>query len=77
MARESRGRKFAELPPGIVQVRLRGESGAHLASQLASLPGVKVVTGPDAYSGDRLYLTVAVDDTAGTASIEQAKEEAE
>ncbi len=66
---DRRGRTFAPLPPGIVQVRLRGESGAHLVSQLASLPGVKVLTGPDAYDGDRLYLTVAVDDCTDTTAI--------
>lgn len=51
-------RKFAPLPPGIVQVRLRGESAAGLAARLTAIPGVSVVTGPDEYPGERLYLTV-------------------
>jgi hypothetical protein len=65
---DRRGRSFAPLPPGIVKVRLRGESGAALARRITSLPDVKVVTGPDAYSGDRLYLTVEIteaDEAAG------------
>jgi hypothetical protein len=48
------------LPPGIVRVRLQGQSARHLADRLAAIQGVQVVTGPDAYPGDRLYLTVAV-----------------
>jgi hypothetical protein len=54
------GREFAPLPRGVIRVRLEGESAPVLAAALASLPGVAVVTGPDAYPGDRLYLTVAV-----------------
>jgi hypothetical protein len=54
------GRKFAPLPPGIVRVRLEGESAPDLVAQMAALPGVSVVTGPDEYPGDRLYLTVAL-----------------
>ncbi len=53
-------RKFAPLPPGIVKVRLEGESAADLAAQLTALPGVSVVTGPDEYPGGRLYLIVSV-----------------
>ena len=60
MARESDSRKFAPLPPGVVQVRLRGESAPGLAARLTAMPGVQVVTGPDEYPGDRLYLTVSV-----------------
>lgn len=52
--------------PGIVRVRLEGESAGDLASRLAAMPGVTVVTGPDAYPGARLYLTVAVADDART-----------
>ena len=74
---DRRGRSFAPLPPGIVQVKLRGESAGNLAAQLTSMPGVKVVAGPDAYDGDRLYMTVEVDETADTASIQQPKGEAE
>jgi hypothetical protein len=74
---DRRGRTFAPLPPGVVRVRLQGGSAGDLASQLTSMPGVRVVTGPDAYDGDRLYLTVALEDGAGTTSTEQPKEEAE
>lgn len=55
-----RQREFAPLPPGIVRVRLEGESAPALAALLPTLPGVAIVTGPDAYDGDRLYLTVAI-----------------
>jgi hypothetical protein len=57
------GRKFAPLPPGIVRVRLEGQSAAGLAERLASITGVSVVTGPDSYPGERLYLTVSVSGT--------------
>lgn len=59
-------RKFAPLPPGVVRVRLEGESAAGLAAQLTALPGVQVVTGPDEYPGGRLYLTVALSGEGGT-----------
>jgi hypothetical protein len=55
-----RQREFAPLPRGVVRVRLEGESGGDLAALLAALPGVAVVTGPDAYPGHRLYLIVAI-----------------
>lgn len=55
-----RQREFAPLPPGIVKVRLQGESARDLAALLTALPGVAIVTGPDAYDGERLYLTVAI-----------------
>ena len=59
MADSRRGdRKFAALPPGVVRVRLEGSSAPGLASRLTSMPGVSVVTGPDEYPGDRVYLTV-------------------
>jgi hypothetical protein len=51
------GRKLA---PGIVRIRLEGQSAANLAARLTSLPGVQVVTGPDEYPNGRLYLTVAL-----------------
>lgn len=54
------GRTFAPLPPGVVKVRLQGQSAAGLAEKLTALPGVSVITGPDAYDGDRLYLLVQV-----------------
>ena len=66
MAESRRGdRKFAGLPPGIVQVRLRGSSAPGLAGRLTSMPGVSVVTGPDEYPGDRVYLTVMIDGEEG------------
>jgi hypothetical protein len=55
-----RQREFAPLPPGIVRVRLQGESAPVLAALLPTLPGLAIVTGPDVYPGDRLYLTVAI-----------------
>ncbi len=58
------GRKFAPLPPGVVRVRLEGESAAGLAAMLTSIPGVSVVTGPDEYPNDRLYLTVSLAEEA-------------
>jgi hypothetical protein len=54
------GRSFAPPPPGIVRVRLEGESAGELAAKVTALPGVSVVTGPDKYPGGRLYLTVAL-----------------
>jgi len=54
------GRKFAPLPPGVVKVRLEGQSAPGLAAQLTALPGVTVITGPDTYPGDRVYLLVQV-----------------
>jgi hypothetical protein len=61
LAESRRGdRKFAPLPPGIVRVRLEGESAAGLAARLTAMPGVSVVTGPDEYPGGRLYLTVSL-----------------
>jgi hypothetical protein len=77
VARDNRGRTFAPLPPGIVRVRLEGESAGDLAGQLAGLPGVRVVTGPDVYPGDRdrVYLVVELDDcTNTTAILEQGTE---
>jgi hypothetical protein len=63
MGGQRRGdRKFAPLPPGIVRVRLEGESASGLAARMTAMPGVQVVTGPDEYPGGRLYLTVAVSD---------------
>jgi hypothetical protein len=67
MASRARGdRQFAPLPPGIVRVRLEGQSAAGLAARLTAMPGVSVVTGPDAYPGERLYLTVSVSGTVET-----------
>jgi hypothetical protein len=54
------GRRFAPLPPGIVKLKLEGESAPGLLARITALDGVAVVTGPDSYPGGRLYLTVAV-----------------
>jgi len=51
------GRRLA---PGIVRIRLEGESAPGLAARLTALPGVQIVTGPDEYPNGRLYLTVSV-----------------
>lgn len=66
MAVERRGgRKFAPLPPGVVRVSLKGQSAPGLAKRLADMPGVTVLTGPDAYPGDRLYLMVQISEQEG------------
>ena len=54
------------LAPGVVQVRLNGDQddGAAMASVLAAVPGLEVLSGPDGpypnrrQPGHRLYLTV-------------------
>jgi hypothetical protein len=59
---DRRGRSFAPLPPGVVRVRLQGDTfGADVLAQiLRDHPSVEVLTGPDRYSGDRQYLLVRV-----------------
>ena len=54
------GRSFAPLPPGIVRVRLEGESAPGLAARLASIDGASVITGPDEHPNRRVYLTVSL-----------------
>lgn len=56
------GRSFAPLPPGVVKVRLSGSSAPRLAAIITRTPGVTVLTGPDEYPGERLYLLVSVAD---------------
>lgn len=59
----SRGRReFAEAAPGVVRVRLQGDTvGADvLARILRDHPAVEVLTGPDRYDGGRQYLLVKV-----------------
>jgi hypothetical protein len=55
-------REFSEPAPGVVKVRLQGDSvGADvLAHILRSHPAVEVLTGPDRYDGGRQYLLVKV-----------------
>lgn len=62
MARTSRGREFAEPAPGVVKVRLSGDTvGADvIAAILRDHPAIEVLLGPDRYDGDRQYLTVRV-----------------
>jgi hypothetical protein len=58
----SRRREFSEPAPGVVRVRLQGDTvGADvLARILADHPAVEVLTGPDRYEGGRQYLLVRV-----------------
>jgi hypothetical protein len=55
-------REFADLPPGVVKVRLQGDTvGADvLAAILGDHPAVEILTGPDRYDGGRRYLLVKV-----------------
>lgn len=55
-------REFADLPPGVVKVRLEGDTvGADvLARILRDHPAVEILTGPDHYGGGRQYLLVKV-----------------
>ena len=65
--------------PGVVRVRLSGQSGApeDLAALLAGCPGAEILTGPDGpypnrrQPGHRLYLTVRL--TAGSGQVEGAR----
>jgi hypothetical protein len=59
---DRRGRSFAPLPPGVVRVRLQGDTfGAGVLAQiLRDHPSVEVLTGPDRYSEGRQYLLVRV-----------------
>ena len=62
------------LAPGVVQVRLNGDQddAAAMASVLAAVPGLEVLTGPDdpypnrRRPGHRLYLTVRLTPSATT-----------
>jgi hypothetical protein len=55
-------REFSEPAPGVVKVRLQGDTvGADVIARiLADHPAVEVLTGPDRYDGGRQYLLVKV-----------------
>jgi hypothetical protein len=58
----SRRREFSEPAPGVVKVRLQGDTvGADvIAHILRAHPAIEVLTGPDRYDGGRQYLLVRV-----------------
>jgi hypothetical protein len=58
----TRRREFAEAAPGVVKVRLQGDTfGADaLVTILRDHPSVEILTGPDRYDGGRQYLLVGV-----------------
>jgi len=51
----SRRREFSEAAPGVVRVRLAGDTFAPdvLVTILRDHPSVEILTGPDRYDGDR------------------------
>lgn len=58
----ARRREFSEPAPGVVRVRLAGDTFAAdvLAQILRDHPSVEVLTGPDRYDAGRHYLLVRV-----------------
>ena len=58
----TRHRELADLPPGVVRVRLTGDTiGADVIARiLVDHPAVEMLTGPDRYDGGRQYLLVKV-----------------
>lgn len=58
----ARQREFSEPAPGVVRVRLAGDTFAAdvLATILREHPSVEILTGPDLYDGGRQYLLVRV-----------------
>jgi hypothetical protein len=53
--------EHAPLAPGVVRVRVQGDSAANeIVRILREHPAVEVLTGPDLYSGGRQYLTIRV-----------------
>jgi hypothetical protein len=58
----ARRREFSEPAPGVVRVRLQGDTvGADVIARiLRDHPAVEVLTGPDCYDGGRQYLLVKV-----------------
>jgi hypothetical protein len=57
-----RHREFSEPAPGVVRVRLQGDTvGADVIARiLRDHPAIEVLTGPDRYDGGRQYLLVKV-----------------
>lgn len=57
-----RRREFAEAAPGVVRVRLQGDtvSADVIVRILRDHPAVEILTGPDVYGGGRQYLVVRV-----------------
>jgi hypothetical protein len=57
-----RHREFAEAAPGVVRVRLQGDTvGADVIARiLRDHPAIEVLTGPDRYDDGRQYLLVKV-----------------
>ena len=55
-------REFSETAPGVVRVRLAGDTFASdvLVTILHEHPSVEILTGPDKYDGGRQYLLVRV-----------------
>jgi len=55
-------REFSEAAPGVVRVRLAGDTFAAdvLAQILRDHPAVEILTGPDRYSDGRQYLLARV-----------------
>ena len=61
--------EHAPLAPGVVRVRLQGDSAADvIAGILRGHPAVEILTGPDRYDGGRQYLMVRVDQAAKAGS---------
>jgi hypothetical protein len=58
----TRRREFSEPAPGVVKVRLQGDTvGADVIARiLRDHPAIEVLTGPDRYDGGRQYLLVKV-----------------
>jgi hypothetical protein len=52
--------EYAPLAPGVVRVRVQGDSAGEIVRILRDHPAVEVLTGPDLYSGGRQYLMVRV-----------------
>src|SRR3954470_10880894 len=63
----ARRREFSEPAPGVVRVRLQGDTvGADVIARiLRDHPAIEVLTGPDCYDGGRHYLLIKVASPAG------------
>jgi len=58
----TRRREFSEAAPGVVRIRLQGDTFASdvLVTILREHPSVEILAGPDRYDGGRQYLLVRV-----------------